>query len=180
MKKALLVVDYTVDFVAEDGALTCGAPGQEIEEAVCFITEQFIENGDFVVMPVDLHEENDPYHPETKLFPPHNIKGTDGRKLYGRLQDVYDRHHENIVWMDKTRYSAFAGTRLELMLRERSIEEVHIIGVCTDICVLHTAIDAYNEGFQIVIHEQAVASFDDAGHRYAMRHFETILGAQIR
>lgn len=30
MKKALLVVDYTVDFVADDGALSCGKPGQAI------------------------------------------------------------------------------------------------------------------------------------------------------
>ncbi len=29
--KALLVIDYTVDFVADDGALTCGEPGQAIE-----------------------------------------------------------------------------------------------------------------------------------------------------
>jgi len=44
--------------------------------------------------------------------------------------------------MDKTRYSAFAGTPLELMLRERNIKEIHIIGVCTDICVLHSIIKA--------------------------------------
>ena len=25
---------------------------------------------------MDLHFEEDPYHPETKLFPPHNIEGT--------------------------------------------------------------------------------------------------------
>ena len=47
--------------------------------------------------------------------------------------------------MDKTRYSAFAGTDLEMKLRERGIEEVHLVGVCTDICVLHTAVDAYNK-----------------------------------
>jgi len=180
MKKALLVVDYTVDFVAPDGALTCGEPGQAIEHAVCSLTEEFVGNGDFVVMPVDLHEPNDPFHPETKLFPPHNIRGTDGRKLYGRLQEIYERHGDQIVWMDKTRYSAFAGTRLEILLRERNIEELHIIGVCTDICVLHTAVDAYNKGFQIVVHEKAVASFDDAGHRYALRHFETTLGAKVQ
>ena len=33
---------------------------------------------------MDLHFEEDPYHPETKLFPPHNIEGTSGRHLYGR------------------------------------------------------------------------------------------------
>ena len=30
--------------------------------------------------------------------------------------------------MDKTRYSAFAGTDLEMKLRERGIEEVHLVG----------------------------------------------------
>src|SRR5699024_5541058 len=48
MKKALLVVDYTVDFVAEDGALTCGLPGIELESYICKITEQFIKDGEYV------------------------------------------------------------------------------------------------------------------------------------
>ncbi|MEY9977659.1 hypothetical protein [Lysinibacillus sp. RC79] len=30
MKKALLVIDYTYDFVASDGKLTCGEPGQAL------------------------------------------------------------------------------------------------------------------------------------------------------
>lgn len=179
MSKALLVVDYTVDFVADEGALTCGEPGQAIEEEICRLTERFIEEGTLVIMPVDLHEQNDPYHPEAKLYPPHNIRGTRGRELYGRLADVYERHQERIVWMDKTRYSAFAGTNLEIMLRERGIEEIHIAGVCTDICVLHTAVDAYNKGFKIVVHENAVASFDGAGHKWALRHFTYTLGAEV-
>ena len=28
MTKALLIIDYTNDFIADDGALTCGKPGQ--------------------------------------------------------------------------------------------------------------------------------------------------------
>lgn len=179
MKKALLVVDYTVDFVADHGALTVGKPGQAIEAKICSLTEQFLENGDFVVMPVDLHEHENESHPESKLFPPHNIRGTAGRDLYGRLAEVYEQHKEEIVWMDKTRYSAFAGTNLEIMLRERNITEVHIVGVCTDICVLHTAVDAYNKNFAIKVHEEAVASFDEEGHRWALRHFKNTLGAEI-
>ena len=34
MKRALINIDYTVDFVADEGALTCGKPGQEIEAAI--------------------------------------------------------------------------------------------------------------------------------------------------
>ncbi len=179
MKKALLVIDYTVDFVAKDGALTCGEPGIALEKYITELTTTFLDEGHFVVMPVDVHDSNDPYHPETKQFPPHNIRGTVGRKLYGSLQTLYALRKEQIHWMDKTRFSAFAGTDLELHLRARGITELHLVGVCTDICILHTAVDAYNRGFDIVIHEKGVASFDLAGHDWALRHFEMTLGATI-
>ncbi|CAM5227684.1 isochorismatase [Bacillus safensis FO-36b] [Bacillus safensis subsp. safensis] len=81
--------------------------------------------------------------------------------------------------MEKTRYSAFAGTQLEMKLRERGIKELHLAGVCTDICVLHTAVDAYNKGFELVIHQNAVASFNEAGHEWALSHFEQSLGAKV-
>lgn len=179
MKKALLVVDYTEDFVADEGALTCGKPAQLIEEQIVSLTNQFLKNKDVVIFPVDLHEENNPFHPETKLFPPHNIRNTLGRTLFGELKKVYESHKDEIIWLDKTRYSSFAGTNLHQLLRERQIEEVHIVGVCTDICVLHTAVDAYNLGFSIVIHESAVASFNAQGHEWALGHFTNSLGAKV-
>ena len=86
MKRALLNIDYTYDFVADKGKLTCGKPGQEIEEAIVHLTREFIEAGDMVVFSVDKHIEGDTLHPETELFPPHNIEGTDGRDLYGSLR----------------------------------------------------------------------------------------------
>ncbi|MED0962026.1 cysteine hydrolase family protein [Bacillus paramycoides] len=182
MKRALINIDYTYDFVAEKGALTCGKPGQEIERELVNITKQFIENGDYVVFAIDKHEENDVYHPEAKLFPPHNIKDTNGRGLFGELQDIYEKYKtaENVYYMDKTRYSAFAGTDLEMKLRERGIEEVHLVGVCTDICVLHTAVDAYNKGFRIVVYEKAVASFNEQGHAFALGHFKSCLNAEVK
>lgn len=179
MKKALLVVDYTVDFVADEGALTCGKPGQLIEETIASLTMQFLADKDVVIYAVDLHEENDPFHPETKLFPSHNIRNSPGRTLYGELKNIYEAHKDEIIWLDKTRYSSFAGTNLHQLLRERQIEEVHIVGVCTDICVLHTAVDAYNLGFSIVIHESGVASFNAKGHEWALGHFTNSLGAKV-
>lgn len=180
MKEALLVVDYTVDFVADDGALTCGKPGQEIEQKIVSLCEEFVQQNKVVVFPVDLHYRNDTYHPETALFPPHNIEGTPGRDLYGSLDDFYEKYKAHIYYMDKRRYSSFAGTNLDQYLREREITTVHIVGVCTDICVLHTAVDAYNLGYDIVIHEEAVASFDPQGHEWALRHFKNTLGAEIK
>ncbi|RWZ58816.1 cysteine hydrolase [Halobacillus fulvus] len=180
MKRALITIDYTNDFVAENGALTCGRPGQDIEEALVKQTNAFLQQKDYVVFAVDVHEEGDPHHPETSLFPPHNLRGTEGRKLYGELQSIYESRQDEIYFMDKTRYSAFAGTDLDLKLRERGIQEVHLVGVCTDICVLHTAIDAYQLGYRLVVYKDAVASFNSSGHEWALGHFESVLGAEVR
>jgi len=181
MKRALINVDYTYDFVAEDGKLTCGKPGQALEEKMVSLTTSFIESGDFVAFGIDAHEAGDTLHPESALFPPHNINGTPGKALYGDLARVYEenKNSSNVFYFDKTRYSAFAGTNLELKLRERNITELHLVGVCTDICILHTAVDAYNKGFKIVVHKDAVASFNELGHEWALGHFENTLGATV-
>lgn len=175
--KAMIVIDYTVDFVV--GKLPCGEPGIAIEQRITELTESFVKEGDFVVMAVDLHDETDELHPESRLFPPHNIRGTEGRELFGKLQHVFEEHQDRIYWMDKTRYSAFCGTDLELQLRTQGIQELHLVGVCTDICLLHTAVDAYNKGFTIVIHADAAASFNPQGHEWALNHFKHVLGGTV-
>lgn len=179
--KALISIDYTYDFIATDGALTTGKAGQEIENDIVKLTEQFIEHRDFVVFAIDAHEVTDSYHPENSLFPAHNIIGTKGQQLYGELNTLYHSHQSrnHVYWINKRHYSAFSGTDLDIRLRERNITELHFSGVCTDICVLHTAIDAYNLGYSIVIHQNAVASFDPSGHKWALNHFQHVLGAEI-
>lgn len=179
--RALLSIDYTNDFVATGGALTTAAEGQKIEGRLVAVTKEFTENDDFVVYAIDCHRTDDPYHPEGALFPPHNLEGTPGRELYGSLLELYTatKKRQNVYWLDKRHYSAFSGTDLAIRLSERGITEIHLTGVCTDICVLHTAVDAYNLGYQIVIHKEAVASFDPVGHRWALNHFKSVLGATI-
>ncbi|OPA72886.1 isochorismatase [Paenibacillus selenitireducens] len=181
MNKALLIIDYTNDFVAEDGALTCGEPARNIESRITSLCQKFVEEQQFVILAVDIHEPEDVFHPETTLFPPHNLRGSQGRELFGALQKVYLAHKDEpyVYWMDKTRYSAFAGTDLEIRLRARGIEELHIVGVATSICVLHTAIDAYNKGFSMTIHSDAIADFDAKGHLWAIQHFRQVLGGTV-
>lgn len=177
--KALLVIDYTYDFVADDGKLTCGKPGQAIEPKIAALIEQFIQEGQQVVFANDLHKENDTLHPEYKLFPPHNIEKTAGRELYGTVKELFEKYEQQVISFDKTRYSAFAGTNLDILLRERNIEELILVGVCTDICILHTAVDSYNLGYSITIYKDAVASFNEAGHQWALGHFKSCLGAKV-
>ncbi|MQS76912.1 cysteine hydrolase [Lactobacillus halodurans] len=179
--QALLIIDYTNDFVAKDGVLNCGEPGRKIAPNILKLAKEMYQNDDWIWLPTDVHKPNDPYHPETKLFPPHNVIDSWGRELYGDLKNWFEEHDdkEQVKLFDKTRYSAFAGTDLDLRLRERQIDTLHLVGVCTDICVLHTAVDAYNLNYKIVVHEDCVASFNQAGHDWALGHFKDSLGAEV-
>lgn len=181
MTKALISIDYTYDFVADDGKLTAGQPAQAIETAIAAKTQAAYEAGDYIFFAIDGHDEGDTFHPETKLFPPHNIKGTGGRKLYGQLADVYEaiKDDSRVFWLDKRHYSAFAGTDLDIRLRERRVTKIVLTGVLTDICVLHTAIDAYNLGYDIEIPASCVASLTQENHQFALDHFKNVLGATV-
>lgn len=180
-KEALLIIDYTNDFVADKGALTVGKKAQDLEENILSLANDFLRNKGWIFLPTDLHTPNDPYHPESKLFPPHNKKDTWGREFYGKLNKFVKDHEDNdhVQILDKTRYSSFAGTPLDLRLRERKIETVHLVGVCSDICVLHTAMDAYNLCYKIVIHKKGIATFTKNGQEWALEHFKNSLGATV-
>lgn len=101
--------------------------------------------------------------------------------MFGELACVYQniQKDEKVFWMDKRHYSAFSGTDLDIRLRERGVKTLVLTGVLTDICVLHTAIDAYNLGYHIEIMTNAVASLSEENHQWALNHFKTVLGARL-
>ena len=180
MNKALIIIDFVNDFVADGGKLTCGEPAQKIDKALAETISRFAGDGGFIVAATDCHTENDIYSPENGLFPAHCIAGSSGCELYGMTAEAVERvRPEQLIRFSKTRYSAFAGTGLDMMLRARNVTEVFLTGVCTDICVLHTAVDAYNLGYKINIYESCVASFNEIGHNFALAHFKNTLGAAV-
>jgi nicotinamidase-related amidase len=178
--KALIIIDYVYDFVADDGKLTAGRPAQAIDKVIAGCVDRFAAAGDFIVTASDCHTAGDAFSPERALFPAHCLAGTSGAALYGATAGaVAGAPAGQVIAIDKARYSAFAGTSLDMKLRERGVTEVYLAGVCTDICVLHTAIDAYNLGYRLHVFEHGVASFNPAGHAFALSHFKNSLGATI-
>lgn len=180
MKKALIIIDYVNDFIDTNGSLSCGAAGQSLDLVIASQIKTFKDQQDFIVVASDAHNPNDVYNPEHDFFPPHCLIGTKGADLYGKTSEAISTVPTNqLIILPKLRYSAFAGTPLDLKLRERSIKEIFLVGVCTDICVLHTAIDAYNLGYKINIISGGVGSFNSPGHDFSLLHFKNVLGANI-
>jgi nicotinamidase-related amidase len=80
----------------------------------------------------------------------------------------------------KPKHSGFYGTTLDLLLRYLQVTTVILTGLTGDICVLFTANDAYMRDFHLVVPADCVASQDAEENRYALRHMQRVLKADIR
>ena len=175
MKKALLLIDYIHDFVDDDGALTIGKPAQYIRENIIRAISR-LGKGDLLVLANDCHNWQQP-HPEKKLFPPHALAGTAGCQT--TIPEAVKNAKAPVIIIKKRHFSAFEGTGLVDMLKAAGIEKLYIAGVSTNICVLHSAIAAYNLGLESAVLEDCVAAFDAPSHDFAMKHFRNVLGFEI-
>lgn len=72
------------------------------------------------------------------------------------------------VVIDKQRYSAFHGTRLAQMLSRRGIKHLVVVGVLTDVCVLSSLFDAYQNDFQLTLVADACTATTAAAHYSAL------------
>lgn len=184
MAGALLIIDYSNDFVDDKGALSCGAAGQALDDTIAALIGETARRGDYVVVCDDWHDPDDPYDPERGLFPAHNLAGSWGAQIYGHsgelFRELQQRSPQQTLFIPKLRYSAFFGTPLDAALRARGVRQLTVCGVCTDICVLHTVIDACYLGYQLEVVEGATATIIEGGQQWAIAHMRDCLGVSIR
>ena len=125
MKKTLIVVDMQNDFI--DGALGT-AEAQAIVPNVKKKIEEYVVRGDDVIFTRDTHAMNYLETNEGKHLPvKHCIYGTRG----WRIADELDM--PNCTYIDKPTFGWIHWNK-------HDFEEIEIIGLCTDICVVSNAL----------------------------------------
>jgi nicotinamidase-related amidase len=72
----------------------------------------------------------------------------------------------------KRQWGAFHGTELDLQLRRRGVDTIVLTGVATNFGVESTAREAWQQGYSVVVAEDAVSSLGEALHKFSI---ETIL-----
>ena len=156
---ALLIVDYQNDFTPPGGALAV-PEGDEIAERINAIAHS--GEYDVVVATRDWHPaDHGSFEAQGGIWPVHCVQGTEGAELHPAL----DRDAVDLV-VDKGQdpategYSGFDGTQLAELLRERGIDQVTVAGLATDYCVKHTALEALQEGFTVIVDTSAVRAVE--------------------
>lgn len=168
---ALVVTDMLNDFLDPRGALFCGEAGRAIVPVVAARIDKARRLGEPVIYIMDEHRPDDR---EFEMFPPHCVAGTRGAAVADEL-----RPREGDILIPKRRYSAFFGTDLDLYLRELGVKELVLVGVCTNICVYFTALDARMLGYEVTVLRDGVASFDEEAHRFALEQMKSVLGVKL-
>ena len=134
--------------------------------------------GAVAVFLADTHAPDDP---EFALFPPHCVAGSGEEDVVAELAEIAARGHV----VRKRRYSGFVGTRLEELLAELAPAVVEVVGVCTDICVLHTVAGLRDRDYRVIVRSDLVETYDAPGHpadqvnAFALAHLRDVLGAEV-
>ena len=172
MANAVLVVDMLRGFLEPGHNLYCGDGSREIIPTVRLLLERERAAGSDILFICDNHAPDDL---EFQMFPVHCVTGTAEALVIPELGEYVT--DTNVV--PKNRYSGFHNTDLESRLQTLSPEKLIVCGVCTDICVLHTAADARNRDYPVEVPTDCVATFDPDAHRWALQHIESVLGAKL-
>ncbi len=176
MPNATIVVDVLNGFCKEGNLASprCAAAIPRIREIVA----ERQRAGDQLIFLADTHDPDDR---EFEIFPVHCVRGTREAEVVDELRPFLG----GARLIRKRRYSGFFETDLDQVLRQLEPQEVTVVGVCTDICVMHTVADLRNRDYRVVVPATGVETFDAPGHpgdevqRFALDHLRAVLGARV-
>jgi len=165
---AIVVIDMLHDFLY--GNLKCEralAIIPDLQKLLNFAREREI----LIVYVCDSHSPEDE---EFKKWPPHAIKGTKGAEIIPELKPK-----EGDIVIEKTRYSGFYNTDLDTKLKEFGVKTLILTGILTDICVQHTAADAFFRNYKLIVPKETTETLSQERKEYSLRYMSDIYGAKI-
>ncbi len=176
MSTALLIVDLQNDFLP-GGALAVAGGDEVIAPINALAADPAF---DVVLATRDWHPpDHGSFAAQGGPWPPHCVRDTPGAELSAALdRDRVDVVIDTGTAVDDEGYSGFESDELRELLRSEGVTAVTIVGLATDVCVLHTARDALREGLIVTIDRSAVRGIDETDSRAAL-HELTAAGAVL-
>lgn len=155
MKKTLIVVDMQKDFI--DGSLGT-KEAEAIVDNVKRKIKAYQENGGEIIFTRDTHQADYLNTNEGKHLPvEHCIEGTEGWKIWDGLEVP------GAIYIDKPTFGY-------LKWDEYDLQEVELVGLCTDICVVSNAliIKAMYPEIKVTVDADCCAGVSPESHKSAL------------
>ncbi|HUJ84604.1 MAG TPA: isochorismatase family cysteine hydrolase [Candidatus Acidoferrales bacterium] len=173
-RPAIILVDVQNDFVS--GSMKVDSAKSIIVPLQRLITTSHLNNIP-VIYSVDAHYPQDVE--VTMKWGKHALKGTEGAQVISELQP--DPTKDYIV--EKRTYSGFFETGLDSLLRTLykgdGAKTVVLGGLHTQLCVRHTAADAFFRGYRLVVVKDGVEAFTKEDQEQGLKYLEYVYGARI-
>jgi nicotinamidase-related amidase len=168
-RAAVIVIDMLNDFVT--GPLRCARA-----ERIIVPLQRLLAAARAADVPIIY--ANDAHLPgidkEFRLWGPHAVRGSHGAEAIPALAPG---PADYVV--PKRRYSAFRGTDLALLLRELEVGTVVLTGLHCNLCVRHTAADAYDLDLRIVVPTDATEAFTEDDYAGGLAYLKMAYGADL-
>jgi nicotinamidase/pyrazinamidase len=169
-RTALLVVDVQNDFADPEGSIS--VPGAA--EILPVVNRELLRArvaGALIVYTGDWHPETTPhFRKDGGLWPVHCVRGTWGARLHPAVCRI---RGATMILKGQSGEDGYSGffcrdpvsgrirkTALHAVLRRRAIHHVVVVGLATDHCVKHTALDAIRAGFRTTVLPDAVRAVE--------------------
>lgn len=161
MSKLVVVVDMQNDFI--DGALGTSEAVAIVPNVKAYL-EQIKDEDVTLVFTRDTHETNYFETQEGRKLPvEHCIYGTQGWEICDALKPYAD----NCVIFDKP---TFGSVDLQQFAEENEFDEIEVMGLCTDICVISNAmlLKAALPEARVVVRSDCSAGVSVESHQNAL------------
>ena len=157
---ALIVVDVQRDFLP-GGALGV-AGGESVIPVLNRCIAQFVRHGMPVYATRDWHPpDHCSFRTRGGPWPPHCLADSAGAQFAAALELPADAHVvSKATSREAEAYSGFQGTDLATCVRQDGCRRVVIGGLATEYCVRATALDALQQGFAVVVLQDAIRPVD--------------------
>ncbi|MGQ9623910.1 MAG: cysteine hydrolase family protein [Candidatus Bathycorpusculaceae bacterium] len=170
---AVIIIDMLRDFVT--GELKCER-AQRIVPNLKRLVEAARKQNIPVIYSNDAHYPQD--HEVVQRWGKHAIKGTKGAEV---IPELAPSAKDYIV--EKRAYSGFFETGLDPLLRSlykgEGVKTVILCGIHTNICVRHTAADAFFRGYKIIIAKDGVEAFTQEEHEQGLKYLRDVYNAKL-
>ena len=174
VRMCVLIIDMLNDFVT--GNLKCERAKHIIPKLKKLI-EAARKHSIPVIYCNDAHYPND--FEVVQKWGKHAMKGTKGAQVIPELKPT---KKDYIV--EKRTYSSFYETGLDPLLRSlyqgEGVKTVILCGLHTNICVRHTAADAFFRGYKIIVPKDGVEAFTRKDHEQGLKYLEEVYNAEIK